>query len=211
MLQGIGTLAGVAAVIIGAHIGANAWRQQKLAERRLEMAERILTATHKGRAALSYIRTPMMFGGEIDKALEELKKFEGYSDWPRERRERMPLAQAYLNRVVNCRPQVEALDDCLPLARAMFGESVENSLEIIRQQFWALRTWYEAYANDWNGTDPAFTIRIRRAMYEIEPRDGEPNEISEAITNAVTVIESALEPALRLEQVGLAKASSSAP
>ena len=48
MLQGIGTIGGVGAVIWGAVKATDTWKQQKVAERRSDAAERILIATYKG-------------------------------------------------------------------------------------------------------------------------------------------------------------------
>lgn len=55
LLSGVGTIIGALAVIITAIVGSRTfegWRKQKLSERRIEQAERILTATYKARRAL---------------------------------------------------------------------------------------------------------------------------------------------------------------
>lgn len=198
MLQGIGTLAGVGAVIIAAHVGANAWRQQKLAERRLEMAERILTATHKARSALSFIRGILMAGGELKSASEQLASQPGYAEIPEEQRPRAIHAQALINRMVACRAEIEALDDCLPLARAWFNEAALSALLDLRLQFQIVRAVYDDYVEDWNGDDTVFTKKIRRIMHDIQPTDGTTNEVSEAIASAVALVEIEVQPALKL-------------
>lgn len=76
MLQGVGTVVGALAVIGAAIIGSRTfdnWKRQKLAERHIEQAERILTATYKVRRGLSYVRNPAMWGHETDAAEEQLK------------------------------------------------------------------------------------------------------------------------------------------
>src|SRR5690349_14918467 len=77
MLQGVGSVLGPVAVGIAAWVGGNtfkSWRQQKLAERRIDQAERILTATYKVRRGLSHIRNPMMLAHEFDGAETNLKE-----------------------------------------------------------------------------------------------------------------------------------------
>ncbi|MFZ5706622.1 MAG: hypothetical protein ACOY5R_15335 [Pseudomonadota bacterium] len=201
MLQGIGTLAGVGAVLAGAKIAANAWKDQKLAERRLEMAERILTATHKGRRALAQVRSPMMWGHELGVAEENLKEDPSWESQTVGRKKRLITAQAFINRLNRTRDEQIALDECLPMARALFNEDLEKALENLRHQFWIVQVDVESYVDDEGGTDVEFTKRIRRGMYDIKPRNDEINEVSDAIAGAVTTIEMICEPALRLQPI----------
>ncbi len=103
MLSGIGTVVGALAVIGAAVIGSRTfdnWKKQKLAERHIEQAERILTATYKARRGLSRVRSPAMWGHETDAAEEQLK---ASGDWEKttSEGERKSLAtlQAYYNRL----------------------------------------------------------------------------------------------------------------
>lgn len=201
MLQGIGTIAGVGAVLIGAKIGAITWKEQKLAERRLEMAERILTATHKGRSALAYVRSPMMWGHELSAAEEKLKEDPQWQMQAEGRRKRLTTAQAYFKRLNRVKDEQMALDECLPMARALFSENLEEAIKNLRHQFWIVQIDVESYIDDENSTDTDFTKKIRRGMYDIKPMNGEVNEVSDAITQSVAIIETACEPALRLEQI----------
>lgn len=68
MLSGIGTLIGAAAVIYGALEAYDKWKQQKLAERRMVMAEQILALAYKLRDTIKSIRSPASFKGEHDEA-----------------------------------------------------------------------------------------------------------------------------------------------
>jgi hypothetical protein len=201
MLQGIGTLAGVGAVIWGALIGAKAWREQKRAERRLEMAERILTATHKGRSALAYVRGVMMWGHELTAAEEKLKEDEAWTRQTDGLKKRLITAQAFYNRLNRTVDERSALDDCLPMARALFSEELEKAVETLRRQFWIVQVDVDSYIDDENGTDAEFTKKIRRGMYDIKPGEGERNEVSEAVAEVVGTIERICEPALRLEPI----------
>lgn len=126
MLQGFGTWAGVVAVVWGALVAAKAWKDQKRAERRLAMAEQILTATHKGRRALSYVRGIMMFGHELAEAESKLQQDDAWASQSDIRKKRLITAQAFYNRLNHTRDEMAALDDCLPMARALFSEELES-------------------------------------------------------------------------------------
>ena len=133
MLQGEGTLLGAAAVIVAAVIGGStfkSWRRQEVAGRKLAQAERILEATYKARRALSYVRSWIMFGPELSAAQDELKD---NGDWQMQlepKQKRIVTTQAYFNRLNKTRDEQEALDACLPMARALFGEELEKAIEV---------------------------------------------------------------------------------
>lgn len=103
MLQGIGTVIGGIAVIVAAFIGGNtfkSWRQQKLSERVIDQAERILTATYKVRQGLMQLRSPAMWPHEMDAAEEHLK---ANGQWEKafgaNEKKSLVTAQAYYNRL----------------------------------------------------------------------------------------------------------------
>jgi len=200
MLQGLGTIAGVGAVFWGTQIAAATWKEQKLAERRLEMAERILTATHKARSALLYIRSPMMWGNELNAAEEKLKEDEAWLSQEEGRKKRIITAQAYFNRINRTKDERAALEDCLPMARSLFSHDLEQAIEKLKKQFWIVQVDVESYIDDDGKSDPDFTKKIRRGMYDVKVREGEVNEVSDAISEAVETIERVCEPALRLER-----------
>jgi hypothetical protein len=77
MLQGLGTMGGAIAVLAAAIIGSTtfkSWKRQKMAERKAEQAERILTVAYKVRRDLSHVRSPAMWNHETDAAEAELKE-----------------------------------------------------------------------------------------------------------------------------------------
>lgn len=206
MLQGIGTIAGVGAVIWAAIKGADtfkSWKQQKLAERRIDQAERILTAAYKGRRALKYVRGVMMWGHELHAAEEKLKEDEQIGWQLEDRKKRLITAQAYYNRLNRVKDEQMALDECLPMARALFSEELEKAIDKLNRQFWSVQTYVDAYIDDGDGNDAAFTQKIRRAMYDVEPHDGSPNEITVAVDESLALIENTCLPILRLEFDGI--------
>jgi hypothetical protein len=199
MLQGIGTLGGVVAIVWGAFHAADAWKEQKRAERLLETAERILTATYTGRNGLAYVRQPLMLGHEISAAQETLKDNEYWLRQSEGRQKRLVTAQAFYDRLNRTKDEQNALVECLPMARALFGERVEKALENLRRQFWIVQVAVDSYVDDEGGTDAEFTKQLRRQMYDVSPRAGEKNAVSDEIAEAVSIIEETCMPALRLK------------
>jgi len=202
MMQGIGTLIGAGAVIWAAFKAAATWKEQKRAERRLEMAEKILTATHKGRSALGYVRGVMMFAHELNGAEEKLKADLAWDDQTEGRKKRLITRQAYYDRLNKTRAEQDLLVDCLPMARALFSEKLEEAISELRHQFWTVQVYVDAYADDEHGEDQEFTKKIRRAMYDVSAPGEDKNEISDAIEQAVATIEAICVPALRLDPPG---------
>lgn len=200
MLQGWGTILGSAAVFYAAKKGADtfgAWKKQKLAERKLEQAERILTATYKAREGLSYIRGIMMWGHELEAAENKLK--EDLKQWEQQtahRQKRLVTAQAYYNRLNRTKADQDELFHCLPMSRALFGEELEDAVTKLNRQFWLVQVDVDSYIDD-NERDPEFTKKLRRGMYDVEPREGEQNDISNSIAEAVQKIEDICLPILR--------------
>lgn len=202
MLQGLGTIGGVGAVIWAAHKGAStfdSWRRQKIAERKQEQAERILTATYKCRRALEYVRGRILWGHETHAAEKQMQEADGWAAQTKERQGRLVTAQAYYNRINAVKAERDELDQCLPMARALFGEELEQALEKLNHQFWIVQLNVDSYVDDENGTDKDFTKQVRRAMSAVEPRDGEVNEVTQVMEASVQTIERICLPVLRLE------------
>ena len=200
MLQGLGTLFGAGAVVYAAKKGADtfgAWKKQKLTERKLDHAERILIATYKAREALSYVRGIMMWGHELEVAERKLKEdARQWAQQPEHRQKRLVTAQAYYNRLSKTKPDREELFNCLPMAGALFDAQLQNALSELHKQFWLVELDVDAYIDD-NELDVEFSKKIRRGMYDVSPREGEQNDISTAIVKAVDTIETYCLPVLR--------------
>jgi hypothetical protein len=192
-------LLGAAAVIFAAVVGRNtfkSWRRQEVTGRKLTQAERILEATYKARRALGYIRSPMMWGNELKVAEDSLKENEDWQMQVEAKQKRIVTTQAFFNRLNNTRDEQTALDRCLPMARALFGEELEKAIECLHHQFWIVQVDAESYMDD-DGSDQDFTKKIRRGMYAIKPPEGEVNEVTDKIEAAVATIEETCLPILR--------------
>jgi hypothetical protein len=203
MLQGWAAFAGAAAIAWAAKKGSDtfgAWKQQKVAERKSAQAEQILTATYNARRALGRVRSPWMHGFELTEAESKLK--EDAAQWDmqsKDRQKRLTTLQAYYHRLDRVKEERELLEQCLAMARALFGEEVEQSIEKLLHQFWIVQVDAESYADD-DGADQNFTKKIRRGIYDISAREGEVNEVTAEIGNSVYVIEAHCLPALRMEK-----------
>ena len=204
MLQGLGTILGAGTVLAAAIIGSNTfknWRQQKLSERLIEQAERILTAAYKVRRGLSHVRSPAMWSHELEAAEANLKE-RGEWDKVHGEQEQKSLAtvQAYYNRLNATRDDQLALEECQPMARALFGEELEKAIEILNRQFWIVRVYADANHRDKRGADTDFRRKIESSIWEGFP-SSEENEVDRTIAAQVKIIEDICAPVLRLEGV----------
>lgn len=200
MLSGIGTVVGALAVIGAAVIGSRTfdnWKRQKLTERHIEQAERILTATYNVRRGLSRVRSPAMWAHETDAAEEQLKASgEWEKAFPDSERKSLATAQAYYNRLNATKDDQLALEECLPMARAFFDEELEKALEKLNHQFWTVKVYVDANHKDKTGADADFRRKIESTIWEGYP-NAEENEVDQTIAAQVKLIEETLVPVLR--------------
>lgn len=203
MLQGWGSILGALAIMVAAYFGSQtfkAWRQQNLSERKVEQAERILTATYIARRELGRVRSPAMWSNETDRAEEklveagELVAGQARSDDDR----RLITAQAYYNRLNDAAEVRRELEECLPMARALFGLEVEQALEAMNHHFWSVKVYVDANHRDRSGADKEFRRKIDSTIWTGYPSK-EENEIDLAVEKNVALIEEKCLPALRLE------------
>lgn len=200
MLSGIGTIGGVGAVAYAAYLGSKTfegWRKQKLSERRIEQAERILTATYRARRALAAVRNPMMWAHELNAAEEYLKQQDFWSN--SDRKQKLITAQAYYNRLNKTLEDRKAVDECLPMARALFGEDVENALDTLNRQFYLVSVAVDANSED--GNDREFERSLREDLSSSSGTD-RPNKMNVLVEEQVKLIEDRCVPVLRLESGG---------
>jgi hypothetical protein len=200
VLSGVGTVIGALAVIVAAVLGSRTfetWRRQTLSQRRIEQAERILTATYKARRALGYVRNPMMWAHELNAAETHLEKQDFWATVDKDRKQKMISAQGYYNRLNAVMDERRAVEECLPMARALFGEQVEKALEQLNHQFHLVNVAIDM--KDDGGDDREFQQMIRQDLTS-GSLPGKPNKMNVLIEEQVKLIEDALVPVLRLEK-----------
>lgn len=199
VLSGGGTLLGAVAVIWAARLASNTyegWRKQKLAERRIDQAERILTATYQARRALNHVRSPMMWAHELHAAEEHLAKKDFWQTLDTKRKTSLTSAQAYFNRINAVKDERLALDECLPMARALFGEEIEAALDELNHQFHVVGVAADMIAD--HDDDREFAQKLRSDLSS-SSSPNRPNEMNEIIAAKVKLIENAMLPILRLD------------
>lgn len=200
----MGAIAVIAAAIIGSRT-FNSWKRQKLAERHIEQAERILTAAYKVRRSLSRVRSPAMWGHETDVAEEQLKANGQWEKvYPESERKSLATAQAYYNRLNSTRDDQRELEECQPMARAFFGENLEKAIEKLNHQFWTVKVYVDANHKDKTGSDPDFRRKIESTIWEGYP-SAEKNEVDQIIAAQIRLIEEICVPVLRMEDVNRKK------
>lgn len=147
MLSGWGTLIGVAAVIYAAHKGSDTfkqWRRQKSEERRIDLAEQVLTTAYKLKRAIEGIRSPMMLVGEIATVELNLRERGLINDSISDAaKSTLTTAQGTLMRIDHYKDLWNALLDITPVSKAVFGDQIEKQLE----EFWHQRSKIVAAAN----------------------------------------------------------------
>ena len=202
MLQGLGSIGGAVAVLFAAWKGAQTyenWKNQKIAERRQDQAERILAAAHRVKDGLSFLRSGKILGHELDSAKSKLMaEPEQWNRQSPQRQKRLVKAQAYFDRLNELIPVRNDLYACMPMARAHFGEEIEHALSELYGQFWRVEFDVRSYIDD-NGQDADFTQKLRIGFGEERAPDGQEDVIGDAIKKHFSKIEGICLPALKLE------------
>ncbi len=174
------------------------WRQQKIGERKLDTAERILDVAYRIRRSFASIRSPLMQGSELARAEERLREQD--SVWLAAlapgKRKRTIHSQAVYDRLNSQRDEFDRLLAMLPTARAYFGEEVEGHLQSLWEQRAAVISAAESYAQ-FEGDDRDFSEQLERALWERYGRfRGNTNEVDDAIATASQRLEAILKPVL---------------
>lgn len=165
MLSGIGTIGGALAVLIAAgvaRISINQFRSQKITERLIEHAERILTATYKAHYALDHVRGAMLWAGELQTAEKMLREADAITGEKDDRDKRLISAQVYIDRLNRISEDRNLLVEVMPISRALWGKELEEEVQKLHRQFWLV----ECYATeliDTDDPDRRFALRKRLA------------------------------------------------
>ena len=217
MLSGWATLFGAGAVVYAAHKGSDTfkqWRRQKNEERRIELAEQVLTLAYKLRRAIEGIRSPAMWAEEINATHEELRKNGLINDQtPEGHKSILATAQATLSRSNANKPLWDALFDTMPTAKAVFGNEVENALNAIWSQRGKLIASAQSYARLIHQPAPRSEKEQEAQMKrhgKLEgvlwtggdiwagEEDGKPvDELADAVNGAIETLEAMLLPIIR--------------
>jgi uncharacterized protein YyaL (SSP411 family) len=207
MLSGYGTLIGAVAVVYGATQGFKQWREQKLAERRMQLAEQILALAYKMREIMKSIRSGGSFRSEHDAAEKILRDSDTVYDGMDEgEKSRLIQAQVTLTRVQNQAERWDQLLDILPVTKAVFDDEIEKALSC----FWLQRAAVVAAVRTYGAikdTGPARseeeanrrdeTLRnLERTFWDCSVPP-EVDEVEEAINAGIATLDEELLPIIR--------------
>lgn len=174
------------------------WLLQKQTERRIAVAERILTLTYRLKRAFTAIRSPGSFGHEHAAAEELLKDQDIYDRMTAEQKRKAQISQIILTRIRSYKEDWDELFACLPLARAFFGLPVESALEKFWKQQVAVSVSAEMYWDE--QSDSEFRKKLEADFWEgFSDRRIAADEVGRNIQEAVDAIEAAMLPVLASE------------
>lgn len=168
MLSGIGTVIGALAVIYAAHKGSDTfklWRRQKNEERRIELAEQVMTLAYRLRRAIEGVRAEGMLPAENAEVHELLRSTGVINDQtPLETVGKLVIAQGVMSRSNAQRALWDTLLDTMPAAKAIFGDAAETALN----EFWKQRNRILVAAN-------SYATLANQAPPRTEEREGQQN------------------------------------
>jgi len=106
------------------------------------------------------------------------------------------IAQAYYNQLNHSVDARKTLEECQPMAKALFGETLESALELLNRQFHTVRVYVDAQYR--GGGDAKFQEEINHAIWQGWPSEDE-NKIDKTIRGKMKIIEDTCLPVLRAE------------
>lgn len=210
MMAGMGALVGAGAVIWAAKVGRstfNDWKRQKNEGRRIDLAEQLLALAYKLKRAFQGIRSPGMLGWEIAEMERKLTE-SGMIDaeTPNHIKSGLSTAQATLSRADHYKGLFDELLDTMPVAKAIFGEEMEEALNT----FWVQRARVVTAAQTYADIIRQDHVRNERRVEELLARrdrtegvfweGGGPDgvdAVADAINTAITNMETKLLPIIR--------------
>ena len=195
MLSGIGTIFGAFAVAFAAFKGADTfqkWKQQKAAERRMSVAEDILTWAYQFEQVLPSIRSPATFGYESDQSEEKLKlDIPGFEQ--RDNRHLLQQSQVILTRVSAHQEKWDRLFELMPLAKAYFGQATFGDL----QELWRVIASVRSAALTYQG-GPEHLRKMEGRFWE---GAAEPDELKDQADVAVKRLTDRLLPEIGANKI----------
>ena len=198
MMQGWAGFAQAGAIAFAAWKASDSfksWRSQKIEDRRITEAERILTVVYRLRRAFSIIRSRIMSGHALAAAEETLKQHGAeFEKLDERRRKGMTYTQAIYDRITCYSKEWEEIAAVIPVAAAHFGKETERQLEGLWLQVVVVKAAAESYGED-NFQDADFTKQIRAELWE---RPNHPDDaVGSKITELVNQLEATLLPVIR--------------
>jgi hypothetical protein len=179
MLQGIGGILGAAAVSFAAYLGYKSfetWGKQKLDERRIEQAERILSATYSFQSAIYAVRTSILVFETTSKFVDLVNIL----DWKKHFRE------LYSEQIDLIKDVYNNLAECRPIGRSLFGDKIDRSIGSLCSVYYLVKSSINiVYADHTDFNDPALDSAKRNIQQGL---GGIKNEVDKDIVENVEII-----------------------
>jgi hypothetical protein len=190
------------AVFIAAAIATNtykSWRKQKLEERRIEAAERVLTLAYRVKDAFTVIRSPVRSSAATDEAIFNLiNSGLNLEEISKEKREKIVESQVILDRINRYVDLWQEFSATLPVGSALLGEETDAALRNLWRQKTVICVAAEQYPDD-DGLDPKFSSEISYAIWESKKPETRPNDkVAAQISDSVQRLEDLLLPVIRM-------------
>jgi hypothetical protein len=195
-MQAWAGFAGVGAVIWAAHLGKsgfNDWLQEKQTERRMTAAERLMTLVYKAQRTIPAIRNPGSFWAENAAAEKRLVENQpGFESWEDEKKDRYRASQIVLDRLQANKELWANLFECLPLAKAFYGDNCEQQLD----RLWGLHTKLLVSANTYARTMPDSNQGLSDRAFDDLFGHPEADPIDQELSELVAYFETTVLPDL---------------
>ena len=201
MLSGLGTILGALAIFGAALIGKAAvadFRAQKLAGNEIDYAEKILAVAYRMKDAISSIRNPASFAGELAESeadLNEKKILEGADE---NKRQRLISANVYFVRARRYEDLFKEAYELMPMAKAYFGDEARDSVGELMRARNLVRVNAQFYAENLGANDSSLTNKIHATIWEGygTATDGK-DEIAEKVDGSIKALEARLAPIIQ--------------
>ena len=195
MLAGLGAVGGSIALVIAAWVGnrvATDVRRDRHAEREMGHAESILTTAYRLKDIIAAIRSPMSTGGELSESESALAENDALKFGDENAKRRLIQANVFYLRANRHKDAFQAAYDLLPVAKAFFGDEVQDAL------FQFIKARHEVLvAADMYGRGPYqdadFNHKLERTFWTDFPDD----EIKPRLEASVETLERVLIPIIR--------------
>jgi hypothetical protein len=202
MLTGLGTLAGAGSIIIAAFLGRSAlsdYRNQKVTDREIEVADQALTAAYRAEDAIEGIRARWMPAAELNASEAQLKELGMTLDgMPDAERSAHVSRGAIYKRAEYFKDDFEAVFEAIPRVRAFFGNDAAEALKSFaraRNRILSSADMLPIISRD-GDADRATSQSIRRDIYG-KWQEGDDDPVGQMVSEAIELLEGKLTPVLR--------------
>lgn len=195
LLQGIGSIGQAGAIGFGAYYATKSfqgWRQQNVEARRIEQAERILTAAYDVKTALLAIRN------SIHKPDEVIVAHLGVSRGPDHTRDEDSITSRIVrNRLERNLLPFDKLNECRAMGRALFGEKIEKAISDLCSQSETIKSAAEGLMAKYH--QEGMKEKLREVVNS-GPELSLDNELNDQMVRSIETLEAVCLPVLRHDE-----------